>query len=268
MSASQANVSNAFVDAILNWQASNRVPVIAEIKLRSPKHGKLMDTDQVAERVAEFDAGGAVCLSVVTGHWYGGDLDLLRRVRELTSRPLLRKDFITSRRAIDESLQAGADAILLTKRLLTQKTLVDLATYALQSGITPFLEVADPQELQQTALPPGAILAFNNREIRDQERGDQGIEQSLNLRRLVGSGNSPTALVSASGINQPTDISTLIAAGFDAALVATALLRTKDVKGFLRSARDLALQVRQHDCRPRQPRNAPDMQQDLLLGIA
>ena len=94
-------------------------------------------------------------------------------------------------------------------------------------------------------LPQGAILALNNRDIRVQECGDQSIEQSLHLRRLVLPPDFPAALVSASGIERPQDIAALVAAGFDAALVATALLQATDVVGFLQETLQLALQVRQ-----------------------
>lgn len=233
----------AFVAALLGWRYAGRAPVIAEIKLASPKHGPLLARSHVADRVAAYEAGGAACVSVVTGRWYGGDLDLLRQVRGLTARPVLRKDFITCRRAVDESREAGADAVLLTKRLLSAETLASLASYALSRGITPFVEVADGHELRQVALPDGAVLAVNNRDIRNREVGDQGVECSLALQRTA-AGCRPAAWVSASGIEGPADIGALVAAGFDAALVATALLRSDDAEGFLRAARQRALRAR------------------------
>lgn len=239
--------STRFAAALRDWNVDNKAPVIAEIKLRSPKVGALMDKANVPQRVEDYERGGAACLSVVTGSWYGGDLELLRHVRELTRRPLLRKDFITSRKAIDESIDGGADAVLLTQRLMSPETLGELAAYALHHGVAPFVEIADRQELARLNAPPGIVLAINNRDIRVRECDDGGIARSIELHSTMeGASFRPAALVSASGIERPEDVDALLTAGFDAALIATALARSGSPVEFLRMTRDRSNRIFAH----------------------
>lgn len=227
--------AGGFVHALRSWRAQRRAPVIAEIKLRSPKQGRLMHAHELPERIACYEAGGAACISVVTGHWFDGSLALLERARALTALPLLRKDFVVSLGALDETRSAGADAVLLTRRLLAADTLCRLAEAALARGLTPFVEVADAAEATRTTLPEGCVLAVTNRDIRCRETDDGDHRHSLALaasaRRL-----GAAALVSASGIADPGDVHLLVAAGYDAALVGTALLRAPDAGAWLARA--------------------------------
>jgi indole-3-glycerol phosphate synthase len=227
-----------FLEHLISWRERNKAPVIAEIKVRSAKEGLLIEDRLVEDIVAQYVEGGASCLSVVTGRWFGGDMNLLKRVRSLTSMPILRKDFIVSRKELEASKELGADAVLLTRRLMQPDALARLAAEAIDLGLVPFVEVADETELATTQLPADAVLAINNRDLRIKESDDGDYHTSLRLFEQLGC-QRPRALVSASGIRSAEEVGLLINGGFDGVLVGTALLRSPDIRkllGDIRSA--------------------------------
>ncbi len=208
---------------------SGCIPVIAEIKASTPAAGDLLKGRTIASIASGYDAGGAACLSVVTGKWFGGSAAMLRELARQTSLPILRKDFITNRRQILQSKADGAAAVLLTKKLLTVDHLCDLADFALTIGVTPFVEVSDSAEIAGLHLPQGAVIAVNNKRILDKETGCRDIGKSLALLdacRATGAG----IVASASGICTPAQARQLFNAGFDAFLIGTALLESTDLQ--------------------------------------
>ncbi|NUB45449.1 indole-3-glycerol-phosphate synthase [Fertoebacter nigrum] len=197
-------------------------PVIAEIKPHSPKTGPLVAAHAVADVARDYANAGAPCLSVTTGAWHGGSLGMIAQMAA-TGLPVLRKDFITSRRHLDESLEAGASAVLLTCALLRSADVTRLAVAALSIGLTPFVEAASVRELEGLQLPHEAILAINNRDIRTREVDDGGVSHSELLYAQARAGHAGL-LVSASGLTTPQAVARAMAAGFDGVLVGTALL--------------------------------------------
>lgn len=200
------------------------VPVIMELKRRSAEGEDLFHGRSAAEIVALYEALGAPCLSVVTGKWFGGDDELLREVAALTDRPLLKKDFVTNERQIAEAAELGAAAVLLTAELLPGMLTARLAAACLRHGLTPFVEVASEAQLERLGDASGCVVAVTNKDIRRRERGDAQIQRSLSLLPAVLRSGADCA-VSASGIAGPEIAARLLAAGYDALLVGTSLLK-------------------------------------------
>ncbi len=203
--------------------ASASSPLIAEIKPHSPEHGDLLRGRSVQGIAADYAAAGAACLSVTTGKWHRGQISMLAEASRI-GLPVLRKDFITTRRDIEESADAGASAVLLTCTLLRKADVSVLAQRALDSGLTPFVEAASRSEIAGLDLPDGVVLAVNNRNIRQQERDSGGVERSLDLYRAARE-ITDGLVVSASGLLAPRDASCAIACGFNGVLVGSSLLR-------------------------------------------
>ncbi|MFE2044241.1 indole-3-glycerol-phosphate synthase [Streptomyces sp. NPDC059477] len=199
-------------------------PVIMELKPRSASGEDLFRGRSPAEIVARYEAAGAPCLSVVTGRWFGGDTALLAEVAARTRLPLLQKDFITSTGQLRAAAGLGASAVLLTAALLPGVALARLAERALALGLTPFIEVATAAEAR--ALPPCEeyVVAVNNRDIRNRERGGADTGRSRRLLPAVRATGSRCP-VSAGGIDDPREAAALLSAGYAALLVGTGLLR-------------------------------------------
>jgi indole-3-glycerol phosphate synthase len=217
-----------FVDALL----AARLPVIMEIKRRTGEGEELMGERTIPELVAEYTAAGAPCISVVTGRWFGGDDQMLRDVAELTTLPLLKKDFITREKQIADAVEMGASAILLTAQILPKTALPKLIDITLGHGLTPFVEVIDEDELGRVTHPEQCIVAINNKQIRNQERDAGNIDVSRAMLEPALRTGTPCP-VSASAITDPRVGAELIAAGFKGLLIGTGLLRSGSVQAWV-----------------------------------
>ena len=217
-----------FVDALL----AAPLPVIMEVKRRTGEGEELMGERTIPDLVAEYTAAGAPCISVVTGRWFGGDDQMLRDVAELTKLPLLKKDFITREKQIEEAVEMGASAILLTAQILPKTALPKLIDITIGHGLTPFVEVIDEDELGRVTHPEQCIVAINNKQIRTQERdaGDIDVSRAM-LEPAIRTGTP--CPVSASAITDPRVGAELIAAGFKGLLIGTGLLRSGSVQGWV-----------------------------------
>jgi indole-3-glycerol phosphate synthase len=216
--------SSTFTDTLL----ASPLPVIMEVKRRDGNGLELMADRTIAEVVAEYEAAGAPCISVVTGRWFGGDQSMLDEVARLTDLPILKKDFITRESQIVSAKQRGASAILLTARILPKSSFQKLIEVILSHDLTPFVEVADHDELDSVIHAEDCIVAINNKDIRNQERdgGDLELSRSL-LDATIQTGTS--CPVSASAITDPKVAAELITSGFKGLLIGAGLLLSGSV---------------------------------------
>lgn len=220
--------ANVFIDALL----SSPVPLVMEVKRRDAEGVELMGERSIPEIVAAYTAAGAPCVSVVTGRWFGGDDDMLREVAGLTGLPLLKKDFVTRESQIVKAREMGASAILLTARILPASAFQSLTETILRHGLTPFVEVADHDELESVAHPEDCIVAINNKDIRNQERGTGDLDVSRSLLEATIATGTPCP-VSASAITDPRVAAELVDAGFKGLLIGTGLLQAESVQGWV-----------------------------------
>src|SRR5690349_11824038 len=131
------------VDALAALKAEG-VSVIAEVKRASPSRGDMAAIDDPAALAADYEAGGARVISVLTEQRrFGGSLDDLAAVRRAVRIPLLRKDFVVSTYQLWESRAHGADVVLLIVAALEQSVLESLHERALSLGLTALVEVHD-----------------------------------------------------------------------------------------------------------------------------
>lgn len=211
----------AFVDAL----AAAQRPVVMEVKRRAADGTDLFAGRSLVEIVRAYEAAGAPCLSVVTGRWFGGDPGMLAAVAGTTRLPVLLKDFVTSRRQLATARDQGASAVLLTAAVLPRAQLAALVEAAVALGLTPFVEITTEDECAGLAPADHCVVAVNNKDIADRERGPTHIARSLDLLPAVRR-CGPAGAVSASGIDTPETAARLIRAGYDGVLVGTTLLRS------------------------------------------
>src|SRR3954447_14061324 len=99
--------------------------LIAEVKRASPSKGALATIADPAALAADYEAGGATAVSVLTERRrFEGSLDDLDSVRRAVRIPVLRKDFMVEDYQLYEARAHGADLILLIVAALAQDDLV------------------------------------------------------------------------------------------------------------------------------------------------
>ncbi len=147
-------------------RGKERISVIAEIKRFSPSHGQFPN-HPVHELMAAYEAGGASAISVVTDpHLFHGSLELLREAHKHTKLPIIRKDFLTEKKHINESVDAGASAVLLIAHMLDDDRLRELAQYAHTQGLDTVIEIHDDEDIKKIASIKNTIVGINNRNLK------------------------------------------------------------------------------------------------------
>lgn len=126
------------------------VKVICEVKRSSPSKGALAAIADPAALAADYEAGGAAVISVLTEQRrFGGSLADLEAVRARVDIPVLRKDFIVTSYQLWEARAYGADLALLIVAALDQPALESLIERAESIGLTPLVEVHDEDEVER-----------------------------------------------------------------------------------------------------------------------
>ena len=145
----------------------NGPSIIAEVKKASPSGGVIRDNFRPVEIARQYEAGGAIAVSVLTEpHHFQGSLDDLAVVRQAISIPLLRKDFIIDTYQLVEARAYGADAVLLIAAVLHKTHLRDLLQAAHELDLDALVEVYEPRELDRLDFDETRIVGVNNRDLR------------------------------------------------------------------------------------------------------
>jgi len=200
------------------------VRLIAEVKKASPSKGLLRADFDPAVIARTYERHGASAISVLTDeHYFQGSLENLRRVRAAVGIPVLRKDFVLDPYQVVEARAAGADAVLLIAECLDDATLQSLHDAIVALGMTPLVELYDPQNLPRVLGIGARLIGINNRDLRTFHTD---LEHTLRLRRQV---PGDRVLVGESGIRTRADVLRLGAAGVQAMLVGESLVICPDI---------------------------------------
>jgi indole-3-glycerol phosphate synthase len=195
------------------------VGVIAEVKRVSPSVGVLAEIADPALLAAEYEAGGARCISVLTeGRRFGGSLEDFDAIRASVDVPLLRKDFIVSPYQVHEARAHCADIVLLIVAALEQNVLVGLLDRIESLGMTALVEVHTTDEADR-ALEAGAkVIGVNARDLTTLE-----VDRSV-FGRIASGLPSEVLKIAESGVRGPHDLIAYAGAGADAVLVGESLI--------------------------------------------
>jgi indole-3-glycerol phosphate synthase len=209
-----------------------RIAIIAEVKKASPSKGLICPNFHPAQIARQYEAAGADAISVLTEEaFFQGSSDVLRKVRESVSLPVLRKDFIIDSYQIFESRAMGADAILLIASLLEAEKLAEYKKIADSLGLACLMEAHNETELERVLEAGAEIVGINNRNLSN-FHVDLGT--TARLAQLV---PEQCVLVSESGFQKRADVLLAEQAGADAVLIGETLMRSSNPSAKLREMR-------------------------------
>jgi indole-3-glycerol phosphate synthase len=214
--------------------------LIAELKLKSPAVGQLgAASDDLEARVLQYAEGGAAAVSVLTEPTrFDGSMEHLERsARALAGPgvPVMRKDFLFDPYQVVEARVAGAGGVLVILRMIDRGRIVELLDCAAMLKLFVLLEGFDEQDLalgaeivaERKAHSETLLLGLNARNLDTlQVVPDQ-------LKALAPKLAAGVPHVAESGVGTPEDAAALAAAGYQLALVGTALMSTPNPRGLI-----------------------------------
>jgi len=199
------------------------IPVIAEIKRKSPSAGEILPGLSPARLAKDYEQAGARAVSVLCEQdFFGGSLEDLKEAKSACGLPVLCKDFIISTFQVLLARINGADLALLIASALDQRKLNELFLLIKEMGMTPLVEVHDQEELER-ALELGAkLIGVNNRNLSN-------LEVSLDAtRKLLPLIPKDKIVISESGFSRREELLDLQAAGATAFLIGGSILSSSN----------------------------------------
>ncbi|MBU1704330.1 MAG: indole-3-glycerol phosphate synthase TrpC, partial [Nanoarchaeota archaeon] len=199
------------------------INLIAEIKKGSPSKSVIRKNFNLKEIAKVYDTNKVSAISVLTDEkFFQGKLEYLTKVRALTKKPLLRKDFIIDEYQIYEARHYGADAVLLIAAILTKGQIDRFIDIAKKYNMECLVEVHTSQELKNVLDTKAEIIGINNRNL-------DSLRIDLNTTlRLVNKVPRNKVIVSESGFETKEDIDS-VKGKVNAVLIGTSLMRETDI---------------------------------------
>jgi indole-3-glycerol phosphate synthase len=211
--------------------------LIAELKLRSPAVGQLKSGDEDIEgRVTAYARAGAAAVSVLTepSRFDGSMAHLETATKALAplNVPAMRKDFLIDPYQVIEARVAGAGGVLVIIRMLSRSGIQEMLECARNLGLFVLLEAFDEADIEvmqdilgATAATPPAPPVLAGLNCRDLATLQIVPQRLIELAPLL-----PTHVprVAESGVVSPQDAARVAGAGYELALVGSALMQGGD----------------------------------------
>jgi indole-3-glycerol phosphate synthase len=217
-----------------NLLDNKKTGIVAEFKRKSPSRGIINSVSKIEEVTKGYSTEGAAGVSILTDtQFFGGSNADILHVREKSSFPILRKDFIIDEYQVIESKSIGADVILLIAAILDEKEIMQFSELARSLGMEVLLEIHDPAELGKVNRYVN-IIGVNNRNLKTFE---VNTELSEKLSEKIPEGYLK---ISESGITSAKTIRKLRISGYNGFLIGGRFMSTADpVKAFSEFVKDI-----------------------------
>jgi indole-3-glycerol phosphate synthase len=222
---------NLFLKKILEAET---VALIAEVKFASPTNSSLGSTTELLERVKAYEQAGAEAISIITEpHFFKGDTEFIKQVKQEVSLPLLQKDFIIDEYQIYEAKNIGSDALLLIARLLDQEKLKSFVRICHNLNIEPVVEINNEEDLEKAVETSTKIIAVN---ARDLETFHVDISIACRLMKKI-----PNNFIKLgfSGISSAVDVKQYKDAGARGVLIGTSLMQAENVSELIKELKTI-----------------------------
>lgn len=222
--------SVSFYDAL----AKDGLSIIGEFKKASPSMGVIDGKIELTDRIDQYNESvDAISVLTEEDHFNGG-VEYLKKVREISPLPIIRKDFIIDEYQIYEAKVIGADCILLIAAILNDADMKRFYDLAYSLGMDVLLEVHSEEEMERALKLNAKIIGVNNRNLKDFtiDLNHTG-RLSKYMDKLTcesGSGKKRPVFVSESGVSTDDDIRFLKKSNVDALLIGRAFMESERPK--------------------------------------
>lgn len=212
----------------------NGIGIIAEIKKASPSKGIISQDFTPALFAQQYEQAGASCLSVLTDRdYFQGDDSYLIQAANVSSLPILRKDFMIDVYQIYQSYLMGADCILLIMACLEDAQVHELHALSLKLGMDVLIEVHTQSELERALQLPRSVHNIYGINNRDLNTFDVNLKTTLDLKNMLiealaadtSSAQKPL-VVTESGIHSSDDIRLMLEHDIQLFLIGEQFMKT------------------------------------------
>jgi indole-3-glycerol phosphate synthase len=228
--------SRSLYQVLATARSSGSPALMVDVKCRSPRDGELIPADRLEPYVRSLVGGGADALSTPTDPvYFDGSIDTARKIRRLSPVPLMRKEFFDSVEQMDESLEAGFDAVQLAISSFIDLRLVNaMKARAEQLGLEVVIAVHTAAQLEQAVLLGAIAISVNCRGVAALRLEGRSASYGQALASMA----PPEMLVLLEGsYSSRRDIEGAARDGADGVLIGTTIAKSSDPVGMLRSLR-------------------------------
>jgi indole-3-glycerol phosphate synthase len=230
-------MSRSLYNVLAAARRSGRRPALmVDVKCRSPRDGELIPDARLEPYVQALLDGGVDALSTPTDpQFFGGSVDIARRIRRIADVPLMRKEFFRTVEQMDESHQAGFDAVQLSLSTITDPALfAAMRARAEHFGLEVVVGVHNAAQLARAVELGAVAVGLNNRDITALELDDGTVDRSA---AVLAAAPAALLVISESAFATAADVARAATAGADAVLVGTAMAHSADPAQLLRTLR-------------------------------
>lgn len=198
--------------------------IIAEIKKASPSRGVIRENFNPVEIAKIYEEHGAACISVLTDEpYFQGKDQYLLDVKNATTLPVLRKDFMIDIYQIYESRMLGADCVLLIMAALGDNEARKFHDEAQDLDMDVLVEVHDEAELERAAKLGARMVGVNNRNLKTLA---VDVQTSHDLLPMIPEG---ALKITESGLSSNEAVQGLVNAGYHGFLIGEGLVREENI---------------------------------------
>ncbi len=211
----------------------DRISIIGEFKQASPSLGKIDSKIDLTKRMEEYSASVDAVSCLTEEDHFLGNIDYLKKIRNMTTLPILRKDFMIDEYQFYEAKAIKADAILLIAAILDDAQLKDFYQLSKELGLDALVEVHDEKEMERVLAVDADIIGVNNRDLRD---FTIRLDTTKRLSVMV---PKEKVFVAESGIITDEDVRFLKECRVDAFLIGRAFMESENPKELARRWKEL-----------------------------
>ncbi|SFB13927.1 indole-3-glycerol phosphate synthase [Acetitomaculum ruminis DSM 5522] len=194
--------------------------IIGEFKQASPSLGNIKNNLSLEERINQYSKGVDAISTLTEEDHFNGNIEHFKQIRQMTTIPMLRKDFMIDEYQFYEAKAIGADAILLIAAILEKEEMKAFYELTKELKMDALIEVHNEEEIEKALYCDGKIIGVNNRDLRD---FSIKLETTKRLKKYI---PKDKCFISESGINTDKDIEFLKNIGIDGCLIGKAFMES------------------------------------------